>query len=318
MGISKEGNYWRIQLQRGGVRYSTTFATRSEAEQYKASIIERHKHGRVGKPVEHTITEAFIKWAKEELPEQKAKNKTANHAAQLMPFIGNKKLTQLDELWDEYKAYAGQERTVQRHGRTKKLKPASISTLNKKGAIIRRIANLAYRKWKWLEAPIYISLQTPIKRPKVTIRKDDFETFIDAVPRVDGKAMCRILFYSGMRISEVLRVEAIDGYFVLSDSKNGKPHRVKINKALTEDIKHIPFKHQYKYYYDQFVAARVAIGRPELSPHKLRHSFASHLLNNGKDLKTVSQLLNHSSVSITADLYGDIYNENMDKAIDGF
>lgn len=318
MGVRKEGDRWRVQIRRGGKRHSTTFDTKKEAQQYEASIIEQHKLGRVGKPVEYTITEAFIRWAKEELPEQEAKRKTANHAAQLYPFIGNKKLSQLDQLWQEYKKYASHERKITRWGREYIQPPASASTINKKGAILRRIANLAYKEWRWLQEPIFINLMSLKKSSKVTIKKADFQEFIDHIEGEESRALFRILFYSGMRIGEALRVTLQDGYFVLDKTKNGKPHKIKVHKDIEQDIRFIPFKYGYTYYYHRFVDAREKIGRPELTPHKLRHSFASHLLNQGKDLKTVSDLLNHSSVSITADLYGEIYNENMDKAIDEF
>lgn len=318
MGVRKEGRYWRVQIQRNGESLSTTTQTRAEAEALQAQFIERHKRGRTGKPVEHTIQEGFVKWIKEELKGQKAEKQTLNHAAQLYPFIKNKKITELGKLWEEYKAYAGQERTVERYKRQKTLKPASINTMNKKGAIIRRIANLAYREWKWLESPIYITLQTPKKAEKVVIKKNDLSTFISKVPKDDAKALFRILFYSGKRIGELLTVEVDGDYLVNRDTKNGKGHRTKIHKDIREDVRFIPFKHGYEYYWKQFKAARDALGMPKLTPHKLRHSFASHLLNSGEDLKTVSQLLNHSSITITADLYGDIYSENLDRAIDKF
>lgn len=140
------------------------------------------------------------------------------------------------------------------------------------------------------------------------------------------RAMLELLYATGLRVSELvgLSVNALQlqsGY-VIAQGKGGKERLVPVGAFATEKLKAYledarpqllklrrsqalfltvrsgPFTRQGFWKLLKRYAALAGIDKP-LSPHKLRHSFATHLVERGADLRVVQALLGHADLSTT-------------------
>ena len=154
----------------------------------------------------------------------------------------------------------------------------------------------------------------------------------DAVWAPERDAAILELFYStGMRLSELvsLNVEDIDTYTetVRVFGKGSKERLCPVGSAALEAVQRYRAKagvHDGALFLSK-LRKRLSIqgvddvvnkywrasGLPiHLTPHKLRHSFATHLLNNGADLRSVQELLGHASLS-TTQIYTHVSTQRM-------
>jgi len=139
------------------------------------------------------------------------------------------------------------------------------------------------------------------------------------------RALLEVIYATGLRVSELValplgQVRADAGY-VLVAGKGGKQRLVPLGEEaldwLARYLSHARpvlvrgacdrvfvsrkgggISRQAIWYRLRRYAQLAGIGKP-LSPHTLRHSFATHLLNNGLDLRSLQMLLGHSDLSTT-------------------
>ena len=155
------------------------------------------------------------------------------------------------------------------------------------------------------------------------------------------KAIIELLYSSGLRVSEAcnLKIYDVDDNFIRVMGKGGKERLVPIgkkalaaidnyllnyrdtqkNKELTtlfltkrgEPIDRISIWKIVKYW-----AKKAKIVR-KISPHTFRHSFATHLLDNGADLRVIQEFLGHSNIK-TTDRYTHISQKKIKEAFYSF
>lgn len=175
----------------------------------------------------------------------------------------------------------------------------SNSTKNRRLAILRRTANLAYKRWGWLKEPLGDKIQLLPENPsrEVYLSKRQIEALAEAQSNIQVKAAIYIAAYTGLRSGEILalsRGDIQDGVIHVRTSKSGKPRMVPVLSTIRHWFKYLPIG-----LHASTLSHAVSNAMPGVRFHDLRHSCASLLLAAGVDLYTISKILGHSSIQMT-------------------
>ena len=175
-----------------------------------------------------------------------------------------------------------------------------------------------------------VMLQSKQKNLPKSISEEDVKKLLDAPDQESligkrDKAMLELLYATGMRISELINIEYpnfdFERYVVKVRGKGSKerliPYGPEAAKALGDYVafrreNHLTLNSRELFinssgkkitrqaFWHRLKKYLLQIGLTiEISPHSLRHAFATHLLNNGADLRSVQMLLGHSDISTT-------------------
>lgn len=186
--------------------------------------------------------------------------------------------------------------------------------------------------------------------PKILSREDVEGLIEEARRRAEGPAgkrllcMVELLYASGLRVSELVSlplaaVRRRDG-LLLVRGKGDKERMVPLNAAAREAIDSYlaarpafvsPDDKNNKYLFASHgaeahltrrrchqllkdLAVRANIDPDKLSPHVLRHAFATHLVEGGADLRSVQAMLGHADIA-TTQIYTHVANEHLKQTV---
>jgi len=212
----------------------------------------------------------------------------------------------------------------------------SSRTLSRRASTLRQFFKFLYRTERSAEdLSIYVSSPKFVRKPPKSLNERQVEKLFDepvipgdsAFEKARNRAILELFYSSGLRLGELsaLKPEDIDleRRWVQVLGKGGKARGVPLTEKSVEALmvyltwcEELKSQSSGKFealfckgdgtpFSRRGIARMVknvllgVDGRPDISPHALRHSFATHLYRRGIDLRSLQELLGHSKISTT-------------------
>jgi integrase len=281
----KSGRY-HAAIQRGGPRIHRKLppqATWRDAKRKEAEILSDFDAAAAKR---YLIQDGIARWLKEDVAHQKGQKGTEAHAFALAEYVEGRELSEVVAVAERYKRAC--------RGRL------TNSTINRRLAILRRVANLAFRRWGWLQEPLGLKLELLAENParEAYLTRSELARLLLAIPLRSARRAALVAAFTGLRRGELLGLRHIniqgDLIYLKSNTKTGKPRVVPIVHHVRFALKRLPFGiHKDTLTH---IIARAGNG---IRLHDLRHTAASLLVQAGIDLYRVGAILGHSDTRTT-------------------
>ena len=199
----------------------------------------------------------------------------------------------------------------------------------------QRINAIKFYYEKILEREKYLyTLDRPRKKNNLpsVLSKNEIKQIIINCNNLKHKCILSLIYSAGLRRSELinLKISAINserGWIEIRGAKGKKDRYTLLSPALLEQLREYYKKYRPMYWLFEGNSARsqysaTSIGnilreaahksgiQRRVTPHMLRHSFATHLLEQGTDLRYIQELLGHES-SKTTEIYTHVSKKNI-------
>lgn len=210
-----------------------------------------------------------------------------------------------------------------------------LASLDKKSTatIALAIASLRFFYEKILKKEIFKEIEIPRKEKRLptVLTKEEIKSIIESADTAKSRLIMGFLYSTGLRVSEIVNLKSNDinvdekmGY--VRQGKGKKDRMFILSDKIIEQLKE--FRQKYPNY--QFVfsdkeplttrniqkiikhtATKAGIQK-KITPHTFRHSFATHLLESGTDIRYIQELLGHSNLN-TTQIYTHVSTEELKK-----
>ena len=230
-----------------------------------------------------------------------------------------------------YRAVAATEADIENYLKHLRIIGLSNSSINRKLSSLKHFFNYL-SKTKLLKSNPVMNISGPknIKVLPKSLSIIDVNSLIEAPDcsnfiGLRDRAMIELMYATGVRISELINLEYsnidLNRSLIKVMGKGGKERMIPFgDDALTWLINYIEFRRKNNlslnsrdffisqqgkkitrqaFWHRIKIYLKVSGLSMDVSPHTLRHAFATHLLNNGADLRSVQMLLGHSDLSTT-------------------
>jgi len=216
-----------------------------------------------------------------------------------------------------------------------------LSSLTEKSprTIALAIASLRYFSKKVLKKDLLEVIENPKKQNKLpsVLTKEEVKKLFDSAKVKKSKLILQGLYSTGMRVSELVNLKVKDIDFqnsegIVKAGKGNKDRNIFFSKDFLEKTKKYIEKREKKGIKSDYLfsnksgkqltprniqkivkkAAFLAGIQKKVTPHTLRHSFATHLLEDGTDIRKIQVLLGHESLNTTM-LYTHISSSELKK-----
>jgi integrase len=294
----KDSGAWEVVVPRSGktpLRKSSAKWTYADAQAAEQQLLD---------PV-YTLEQGLDKWLAEYANGLRGAKTYRSSALHLRPLLSGRSFEDIPLVVSECK---------------KAWSELKIATINRRLAVLRRVANLAFTEWGWIKTPEgkKIKLAREHNERHYYLTRAEIERLRMNCTVHEAGQLIVFASFTGMRLTEMLTVKAEDlrgDDLHIPKTKNGRPRVIPLHPRAAEIARQLPYPNiTQAILRKQWVSTREKSGLAHIHWHDLRHTFASWLVQANTPIQVVKELMGHENISMTM-RYAHLSVDNLRTAV---